>query len=402
VQDLLTSLNKQLPSAQQEKLVPFMDASFPTTSHEDWKYTSLKKFLPFKLEASPKLEKALPMDLLALLEGVDLLHWVDGELVESNKKTPTGLSISQKQRPWNESTEGLEVLSYMANPQLVEIRIEKNLDRPLVLIHETTHDQKSINGLQLALKLEQNTQADLLFLSIQKTEEFIDSQTLTIDLAANARLHVMDIMLSGPSTRRLATRQAILARDAHLHQLSLMLSGAMTRLNADIKIAGTGAHATVNALTLLKNHEHADFFSTIEHLKEHTTSHQLVKQVLADQSRGVFTGKVHIHPQAQQVSAEQLNKNLLLGEKAQVNTRPQLEVEADDVKCAHGATIGQLSPDELFYLQSRGFDLITAKRMLSHAFVQEVVELFPNTQLSRWLANLIEENLSQLEEGLES
>lgn len=388
MQNLLTAIQETYPSP----LPTLLEASFPTTSDEDWKYTSLKKFLSF--EVSPTSVTALPQELAQLIKSCHTLHYANGGLQTPQNEIPTQLKTLINKRELRPQSQGLELLSYMAQDQRLVISIEKNLDRPVLIIHQAS---QTLSGLQLEINVSPQVQVDFMVLSLSPDGAFIDSQNISVKLEQNSRLNLMDVMLNQSQTRRLSIRSASLKKDAHLHQLSLILGGAMTRVDADVHINGLGGHATVNAMSILKNQEHADFFSTIEHEKEHTTSHQLVKQVLAHQSRGVFTGKVHIHPQAQHVSAQQLNKNLVLGEKAQVNTRPQLEVQADDVKCSHGATIGQLSADELFYLQSRGFDLLSAKRMLSHAFVQEVIEMFPNPILRQGVAQLIVNNLSELQ-----
>jgi Fe-S cluster assembly protein SufD len=284
-----------------------LQASFPTTAHEDWKYTSLKKFLPLTNESNIGEESTF-LDLKTLPQEAITLHWIDGVLKSETSRLPSAMEISFSDNTISSKPEGLEVLSYLSNEKLCTITIKKTLDQPLILIHETKTESRHSSGVQLRVKLADLAQANVLFISHQRAGHLIDSQKIQVQLGKNAHCNLMDVMLNQQATRRLSNRIASLERDAHLHQLSVMLGGAMTRLDANVLIQGIGAHATINALALLKDQEHADFFSTIEHEKEHTTSHQLVKQVLANQSRGVFTGKVHIHPQAQQVSAQQLNK----------------------------------------------------------------------------------------------
>src|SRR5690606_18005114 len=133
------------------------------------------------------------------------------------------------------------------------------------------------------------------------------------------------------------------------------------------------AHTNVHGLFALRGEQHADQHVSLNHLGAHTTSDQLFKMVLDDEAHGVFTGRLEIAPNAQKVDAAQLNKNLILSKKAHVDTRPQLMVHADDVKCAHGATVGQLSPDEVFYLQSRGLSQARAQKILCHAFASDAL-----------------------------
>lgn len=145
----------------------------------------------------------------------------------------------------------------------------------------------------------------------------------------------------------------------------------------------------------LTKNEHADIFSSINHQAAHTNSDQLFKGILAGESYGAFTGKINIAQDAQQVNSNQLNKNLMLSKKAHIDTRPQLLVAADDVKCAHGATIGQLSQEEEFYLESRGIKKDKAKRMLCHGFAADVLYKIDNKKILERALKLLETNFEQ-------
>jgi Fe-S cluster assembly protein SufD len=151
----------------------------------------------------------------------------------------------------------------------------------------------------------------------------------------------------------------------------------------------------VNGLYALNKLEHSDIFSVIHHNAPHTNSDQLFKGILADESHGAFTGKIIIAKDAQLVNSNQLNKNLMLSRKAHISTRPQLLVAADDVKCAHGATIGQLSPDEEFYLESRGINKDKAKKMLCHGFAMDVLFLIENLKIQAVAAQLLNESFEK-------
>jgi Fe-S cluster assembly protein SufD len=171
----------------------------------------------------------------------------------------------------------------------------------------------------------------------------------------------------------IGTLEASLGRDCHLAAHALTLSGALVRNNVRILLNGEGSECVLNGLYLPDGKQHVDNFTEIEHRQPRARSLELYKGVLSGSSHGVFNGKIVVHKDAQKSDARQTNKNLLLSENAVVNTKPQLEIYADDVKCSHGSTIGQLDADAIFYLRSRGLDVAAARSLLSFAFASDVV-----------------------------
>jgi Fe-S cluster assembly protein SufD len=186
---------------------------------------------------------------------------------------------------------------------------------------------------------------------------------------------------------------ASLAKDANFRNFIFNLEGEFSRRNIEIRLNESGCHAESYCLYLLNQKEHSDIFTKIEHLSPDTTSEQLAKGILDDNSKGIFTGKIHIHPDAQRVYSSQLNKNLLLSKKAQAHSQPQLEIFADDVKCSHGSTTGQLSDDEIFYFESRGIPHEKARTLLSWAFAMEVVNKVKNREALDYISKRVESDL---------
>lgn len=171
-----------------------------------------------------------------------------------------------------------------------------------------------------------------------------------------------------------ASLQSRLERDATFTHTSISLGGRLVRNDFGTALAGEGAEAALNGLYEVAGTQTVDHHTTIDHARPHTTSRELYKGVLTGKSRAVFDGKIVVRPDAQKTNAMQTNKNLLLSTDALVNTKPQLEIFAHDVKCKHGATIGQLDRDVLFYLRSRGIGHDEARRLLIHAFASEIVD----------------------------
>jgi Fe-S cluster assembly protein SufD len=189
---------------------------------------------------------------------------------------------------------------------------------------------------------------------------------------------------------------ADIARDARLSHLNFNLGSLMCRHNISFRINEEGGHADAHGLYTLKNNQHCDTHSLIDHNAPHTTSNQLYKSVLDDRSRGVFTGLIRIQSHAQKVDSAQLNKNLLISPKAHANSRPQIEVFADDVKAGHGSTTGQLSEESLFYFISRGIKEERARALLSKAFVNDVILKVRDLKIREELSELILSNMKVL------
>jgi Fe-S cluster assembly protein SufD len=158
-----------------------------------------------------------------------------------------------------------------------------------------------------------------------------------------------------------------------------------------VLLKGEGAECTADGLALISNRQLADTHASIDHIKPHCTSYQLHKCIIDDAAHAVFNGKIIVRPGAQLTNSTQSNRNLLLTSKARIDTKPQLEIFADDVKCAHGATVGQLDNEEIFYLRSRGLSELTARNLLTYAFGAEVIERIPIASLKFRLEQAVHE-----------
>ena len=161
-------------------------------------------------------------------------------------------------------------------------------------------------------------------------------------------------------------------------------------------LAGERIESTLNGLFLSRGEEHVDNYTSIEHAAPGCESHELYKGVLADKSHGVFRGKIHVHQIAQQTDAYQSNQNLLLGDDAEIMSKPQLEIYADDVKCSHGSTTGELDEQAIFYLRARGIGEAAARRVLTRAFADELVERISHDAIRAHVEALVTQRLDQL------
>ncbi len=186
----------------------------------------------------------------------------------------------------------------------------------------------------------------------------------------------------------LATLRATVAQGGQYHSRTLTFGARLSRQEPSVRLA-EGAEATLDGLALLGDGQLADTHSFLHHAAPHGTSHQLHTCVVDGQARAVFNGQIRVAPGAQGTDAQQKSRNLLLSGTARVDTEPQLEIYADDVKCTHGAAVGQLDPDEIFYLQSRGLDLEAARNLLTYGFAADLLERIPVASLRRALRRLV-------------
>jgi Fe-S cluster assembly protein SufD len=195
-----------------------------------------------------------------------------------------------------------------------------------------------------------------------------------VSLADGATLQHYKMQREGARAFHVSTTEANQARDSHYVSFSFAIGGSLTRSNVYTTLDGEGGGATLNGLFMLDGQQHGDHQTQIVHAKPNCFSRELYKGILDGRSHGVFNGKVYVHPIAQKTDGKQTNKTLLLSDTAHVDTKPQLEIFADDVKCTHGATIGPIDQTALFYLKSRGISESLARRLLTYAFAADVLE----------------------------
>jgi Fe-S cluster assembly protein SufD len=185
-------------------------------------------------------------------------------------------------------------------------------------------------------------------------------------------------------------------RSANVASHSVLLGGALVRNNVHPVLAGEGGECLINGLFLGSDKQHIDNYMLVEHASPHCSSRQFYNGILDDHAHGVFHGRIIVHKDAQKTDAKQTNRNLLLSDDAQIDTKPQLEIHADDVKCTHGATIGQIDEDALFYLRSRGVDEASARNMLIRAFAGECLERMKEGPARRHVEALVNRYVRQI------
>jgi Fe-S cluster assembly protein SufD len=212
-------------------------------------------------------------------------------------------------------------------------------------------------------------------------DTYITNTVAEFVLADNAHVNHVRIQRDSKEAFHMANCSVSLARESCYQSVSVAFGARISRYNLNVLLKDEGAECSADGLALISNRQLADTHACIDHIKPHCTSRQLHKCIIDDAAHAVFNGKIIVRPGAQLTNSTQSNRNLLLTSKARIDTKPQLEIFADDVKCTHGATVGQLDKEEIFYLKSRGLSEITARNLLTYAFGAEIIERIPIASL---------------------
>lgn len=266
--------------------------------------------------------------------------------------------------------------AFMGDGAFISIPPGRLLEKPIHLLFVSTAPRGPlVSHPRNLIIVGHNSQVTIVesYIGLEQEVYFTNGVT-EIVVQGNAVIDHYKLELESGAAFHIATLQTHLDRSSSFTTCSIDLGGALVRNDLNVVLDGEGGECTLNGLYMGTGRQHVDNHTRIDHVKPYCTSREFYKGVLDGQSRGVFNGKIYIHKFASRTDAYQLNKNLLLSDDAVINTKPQLEIYNNDVKCSHGSTIGQLDRDSLFYLRSRGMDLEAAKSLLTYAFAREIID----------------------------
>jgi Fe-S cluster assembly protein SufD len=380
----------------------FAELGFPSVKNEEWKYTNVAPlagidFKPALFETSPETElEAEPLASLRCVETAQSeLVFVNGVLrkdLSSWSALPDGVvaidlaeAIADeryREIVWKHLAQQADYVvdGFTAlNTALVShgafIYLPKNavVETPLHLVFISDGAQTA-SFPRVLLVAGENSSATLIesFGSAGDSRHFTNA-VVEIVLKDGARLEHYKVQRESAEAFHIATTMADLGANSSYDSTAITLGAQLSRHDIHVTMDQEGAECWVDGLYLVTTGQHTDTHSVIDHRQPHCTSHQLYKGILDGKSRAVFNGKIFVRRDAQKTDAMQTNKNLLLSNEARVDTKPQLEILADDVKCAHGAAVGQIDEDELFYLKARGIHPDLARNLLTYGFAEEVI-----------------------------
>ena len=222
---------------------------------------------------------------------------------------------------------------------------------------------------------------------------YLDNVVTEIEIAEGAAVEHYKVQRASAGAYHVAALEAKLAAGASFHSWAVSLGARLSRHDIDVTLDHEHARCSLDGLYVANGRQHVDFHTNVEHAAPRCESNEYYKGIVGGRGRGVFNGRVHVHPDAQKTEAHQTNRNLLLSRNAEIDTKPQLEIHADDVKCSHGATIGQLDEQMLFYLRSRGIPKNAARGMLTYGFARDVVDRIDRSELRESIGATVLEHL---------
>jgi FeS assembly protein SufD len=401
-----------LQALRKQGMARFQALGFPTTKNEDWHFTSVaaiaERSFPLATRGSEGVETADIERLNFGEKGWHTLVFVNGAFSQDLSSTAglgSGIRVSSLASAIKSGTAGIERhagkiaafeqhtftalnTAFIRDGAFIELAADAIVEQPIHLVFVSEGEGASHPRNLIVAGRHSRATVIESYVSLRDSGYFTNAVT-EISLGEGAHLDHYKLQRESESAFHVGTVQIRQARDSQLHSFSFAVGGSLARTNIYTSLDGDAATCTLNGLYLTDGSQHIDNQTSIEHIAPNCPSHELYKGVLDGRSHGVFNGKVYVHPEAQKTDGKQSNNNLLLSPTARVDTKPQLEIFADDVKCTHGATVGRLDDLAMFYLNSRGIGPETARMLLTYAFAADVLETIELEVLKKELEKMV-------------
>jgi Fe-S cluster assembly protein SufD len=403
--DMARSGPSWVNDARRSAFARFEEQGFPTTKDEDWHFTSTSPIAEAEftfvgartgdvtaadVEAhgfgargwhtavfvNGRFEAGLS-DVGLLGAGVRVLSLADAWSSAPDLAKRVGTILTQPGAFTSLNT------AFMPDGAVVHVAKDVAVARPIHLLFITdANAARSVIHPRNLIVADRGSRVTVVesYVSLADAGHFTNAVT-EVSVADGATVEHYKVQREGRRSFHVGTIEAVQGRDSHYVSFSFATGAALSRTNIYAKLAGAGCGATLNGLYMLDGEQHCDHQTRIEHVEPNCFSREVYKGVLDERSHGVFNGKVYVHPEAQKTDGKQTNNTLLLSAEAEVDTKPQLEIFADDVKCTHGATIGRMDETALFYMKSRGVNAETAKRLMVYAFAADVLETIAQPEI---------------------
>jgi Fe-S cluster assembly protein SufD len=388
-----------LQTLRQSGFDRFHEAGFPTTRDEDWRFTNTSAIAQTNFQLNRNghnLPTAQQGESFRIAGTACYMVFVDGRFAPGLSRMdslPQGVRVTSLAAKIAEEPQSLEPFlgrflnlqrdAFAAlNTALLEdgayVHIAKStiLEEPIHLLFvATAHHGPTMTHPRNLIVAEDRSQATIIeeYVSLGGAPAFCNTAT---ELVAGDNTVVSHYMIEREDAQayNVSTLRIDQGRQANISSHAVLIGGALVRNNVHPVLAGEGGECLINGLFIGNGRQHLDNYMLVEHAQPHCGSRQFYNGILDGSAHGVFHGRIVVHKDAQKTDAKQTNRNLLLSDQAQIDTKPQLEIYADDVKCTHGATIGQIEENALFYLRSRGIDEVSARRLLLLAFASECLD----------------------------
>ncbi|HKV04701.1 MAG TPA: Fe-S cluster assembly protein SufD [Candidatus Acidoferrales bacterium] len=406
---------------RQDGFSRFRATGFPTTRDEDWRFTNPSAIAQtaFRLVRNGhSLPSRKELDPFRIAGAACELVFVDGRFapeLSTLGKLPAGVTVGSLAREIARDPGAIEPhlgryldmqrdafgalnTAFLEDGAYVHIGKGVVAEGPICLLFlSAAHDSPTVSHPRNLIVAEENSQATIVedYVSLGGAEALCNTVTELVAGDHSVVSHYM-IEREHASAFNVSTLRIQQGRTADVASHSVLLGGALVRNNVHPVLAGEGGECLINGLFLGNGRQHLDNYMLVEHASPHCGSRQFYNGILDGHAHGVFHGRIIVHKNAQKTDAKQTNRNLLLSDSAQIDTKPQLEIYADDVKCTHGATIGQMEENALFYLRSRGIDEISARRLLLVAFASECLDRMKDGPVRAHVEGLVHDHALRL------
>lgn len=406
-----------LKKLREDAFARFYEKGFPTTRDEDWRFTNVAGIArtAFRPAGEAKVAIVEAAGWIAERAAAQLI-FVNGRFVTRLapvSRLPKGVVVASLREQLEQHPETLEKrlgryadserdafvalnTAFVSEGAYIHVPRGVVVEGPIVLLYLSTEDTRpSMTQPRNLIVAEDGSQVSVVEDYVSVGGESIAFSNAVTELVAGDNAHAQHFLIEREHTKayNVSTLRIEQGRNANVTSHSVLVGGGLVRNNVHPVLAGEGGECLINGLFLGAGRQHLDNYMHVEHAAPHCSSRQFYNGILDGQSHGVFHGRIVVHKAAQKTDAKQTNRNLLLSDDAQIDTKPQLEIYADDVKCTHGATIGQIEENALFYLRSRGISEAEARRLLLMAFAEECIERMQAGEARKHVEHLIREYL---------
>jgi Fe-S cluster assembly protein SufD len=407
-----------LTALRRRALESFLAAGFPTQRDESWKYTNLhrlesRNFVPAETAPVAPDESQWIANAgarIVLVNG----HWMPS--LSSASPQPPGVTVLTLGR-WiahqpdeaaaflekadaGQPVSALEHLNaaFTEDGVAIDVADGVTLDQPVYVVHQWSPGVAlQMSHPRIVVRAGRNSNVSLIEHYVgQGEQETFTNARVSIELGAGARVHHYRLQQESVRAFHVGNTVARLDRDSRYCSHDIALGGSIARVNITALLQGSGAEASLRGLFVPEGTQHLDTQTRVEHVAAHTTSNEEYRGIADGRSRGIFNGKVIVHAGAQKIDSRQSSRNLLLSTTAEIDTKPELEIYANDVKCSHGATTGQLDATSLFYLRSRGISAAEARALLIRAFAESILGTLDHEPVRKYLEQRLHERFAGL------
>lgn len=376
-----------------------MQSSLPTTRDEAWKYTRVAKLN--KINFQSKSSTINSIENFIIDSNAHTFVFVNGEYRKdlSNQEELQGVSISSLRESDATLTSTLKIEDEVFNAvntlflnDGIQLIIDKKqvVDKPIQIIH-LLDGAHTISNFKTIIDAKDFSEVEVIqgFFTTDNASECFSNISTEVNVGVNAKVSIDKIQFENDSTYHISTEEIRQSKDSNFTINTATLNGKLVRNNLHIEVDGENCETNLYGTYLLKGKQHIDNHTIVDHKVPNCNSNELYKGVIDDDATAVFNGKVFVRKDAQKINAFQSNGNVLLSDNGTVNSKPELEIYADDVKCSHGSTTGQLDEDAIFYLRARGLSEKSAYKLLVSAFVEEVLENIENDNVKSYIEDCL-------------